>query len=64
MRNLTLLTDFYELTMMYGYFKQKKTDEVVVFDVFFRRNALITYSVSAGLEQATETIIPCSRFIA
>ena len=54
MRNLTLLTDFYELTMMYGYFKQKKTDEVVVFDVFFRRNALITYSVSAGLEQVVE----------
>ncbi|MBQ3496157.1 MAG: nicotinate phosphoribosyltransferase [Clostridia bacterium] len=54
MRNLTLLTDFYELTMMYGYFKQKKTDEVVVFDVFFRRNALITYSVSAGLEQVID----------
>ncbi len=32
-RNLTLLTDFYELTMMQGYFKNP-TDQVVVFDAF------------------------------
>ena len=25
--NLTLLTDFYELTMMQGYFKTQNTDE-------------------------------------
>lgn len=33
-RNLTLLTDLYELTMMQGYFERQE-NEVVVFDVFF-----------------------------
>ncbi|MBE5742417.1 MAG: nicotinate phosphoribosyltransferase [Clostridiales bacterium] len=56
-RNLTLLTDFYELTMMYGYFKEGKTDEVAVFDVFFRQNELITYSLFAGLEQAVDYVL-------
>ncbi len=51
MRNLTLLTDFYELTMMNGYYEKGKHDEVAVFDVFFRQNSLITYSIAAGLEQ-------------
>ena len=54
MRNLTLLTDFYEITMAYGFFKEKKHEEEVVFDLFFRRNKLITYSIAAGLEQAIE----------
>ena len=30
-RNFTLLTDFYELTMMQGYFREK-ADDIVVFD--------------------------------
>ena len=34
-RNLTLLTDLYELTMMQGYFERQE-NETVVFDVFFR----------------------------
>ena len=34
-RNLTLLTDLYELTMMQGYF-ERQANEVVVFDMFFR----------------------------
>ena len=38
MRNLTLLTDFYEITMAYGFFKEGKHEEEVVFDLFFRRN--------------------------
>ena len=41
-RNLTLLTDLYELTMMNGYYLKGKTDEIAVFDVFFRRKELIT----------------------
>ena len=53
-RNLTLLTDLYELTMMNGYFLQGKHDEVAVFDVFFRQNELITYSLAAGLEQVVD----------
>ena len=36
-RNLTLLTDLYELTMMQGYFETQE-NETVIFDVFFRNN--------------------------
>ena len=36
--DLTLLTDLYELTMMQGYFKNP-TDQVVVFDAFYRQPA-------------------------
>ena len=37
-RNLTLLTDLYELTMMQGYFKEKDANETVIFDAFYRAN--------------------------
>ena len=57
MRNLTLLTDLYQLTMGYGFFRQKKHEEEVVFDLFFRKNSLITYSISAGLEQAIDYLL-------
>lgn len=53
-RNLTLLTDLYQLTMMNGYFLEGKKDQRVIFDVFFRQNELITYSVTAGLEQVID----------
>ena len=56
MRNLTLLTDLYELTMGYGFFKEKKHEQTAVFDIFFRQNALITYSLAAGLQQAIEYV--------
>lgn len=32
-----LLTDFYQLTMMQGYFFEKKYD-VAIFDMFYRKN--------------------------
>ena len=35
-RNLTLLCDFYELTMANGYFQSGKRDTIAYFDVFFR----------------------------
>ena len=54
MRNLTLLTDLYQLTMGQGYFNEGKHEEIAVFDVFFRPNALITYSVAAGMEQVAD----------
>ena len=55
-RNLTLLTDLYELTMMQGYFKNH-TNPTVVFDAFFRKNPFdSSYSIAAGLEQAIEYI--------
>ena len=55
-RNLTLLTDFYELTMMQGYFKANNTN-VVVFDVFYRHNPFEGgYAIACGLEQVIRTL--------
>lgn len=55
-QNLTLLTDFYELTMMQGYFNNKNND-TVIFDVFYRENPSGSgYAICAGLEQAIEYI--------
>ena len=53
-RDFSLLTDLYELTMMNGYYATGRKEEIAVFDVFFRQNELITYSVAAGLEQVVE----------
>ena len=56
-RNLTLLTDLYELTMMQGYFKEKYANETVVFDAFYRSNPDgSAYSICAGLEQVADYI--------
>ena len=56
-RNLTLLTDLYELTMVQGYFKEKAANETVIFDAFFRTNPFGSgYSIAAGLEQVIEYI--------
>ncbi len=55
-RNLTLLTDFYELTMMYGYFLNGKTDQIATFDVFFRPYEESNFCIAAGLEQAVDYI--------
>jgi len=55
-RNLTLLTDLYQLTMMNGYLIQGRKDEVAVFDVFFRQNGMITYSLACGLESVVDYI--------
>ena len=55
-QNLTLLTDFYELTMMQGYFNNDNND-TVVFDVFYRSNPSGGgYSICAGLEQVIDYI--------
>ncbi len=55
-RNLTLLTDLYELTMMQGYFKQQIND-IVVFDAFYRKNPSGSgYAITAGLEQVIDYI--------
>ena len=54
--NLTLLTDFYELTMMQGYFKNH-SNQTVIFDVFYRDNPCNgSYAITAGLEQMIEYI--------
>ena len=56
-RNLTLLTDLYQLTMMNGYLKQGRKEEIAVFDLFFRQNGMITYSLACGLEQAVDYVL-------
>ncbi|MBQ8932888.1 MAG: nicotinate phosphoribosyltransferase [Lachnospiraceae bacterium] len=56
-RNLTLLTDLYELTMMQGYFKRKDKNVNVIFDAFYRANPDGNgYAISCGLEQVIELI--------
>lgn len=56
-RKLSLLMDFYELTMANGYFKDNKKDQIAVFDVFFRSIPDGGgYAVFAGLEQVIEYI--------
>ncbi|NLO10319.1 MAG: nicotinate phosphoribosyltransferase [Clostridiales bacterium] len=55
-KNLTLLTDFYELTMMQGYYNNKNND-TVIFDMFYRDNPCSSgYAICAGLEQVIDYI--------
>ena len=57
MRNLTLLTDLYELTMVGGYFVTGKKDQCANFDYFFRRVPDEGgFCIAAGLEQVIEYI--------
>ena len=56
MRNLTLLTDLYELTMMNGYLDCDMADREAVFDLFFRKTEQLDLALVAGLEQAIEYI--------
>ena len=55
MRNLTMMTDLYQLTMMYGYFKAGMRNNTATFDMFYRSKDESThYAVFAGLEQLIE----------
>ena len=55
-KNLTLLTDLYELTMMQGYY-DKQDNPTVIFDVFYRSNPMSSgYAIAAGLEQVIEYV--------
>ena len=56
-RNLSLLTDFYQLTMANGYVKSGIADKIAVFDLFYRQTDEISYAVAAGLEQAIDYIL-------
>jgi nicotinate phosphoribosyltransferase len=52
-----MLTDFYQLTMMQGYYKSNRADKTAVFDLFYRANPSGSgYAVFAGLEQAIRYI--------
>ena len=55
--NMTMLCDFYELTMGNGYFKAGYKDRITHFDLFFRTipdNG--GYAIAAGLEQVIDYI--------
>ena len=54
-RNLTMLTDFYEITMANGYFKNGVGDKITQFDMFFREvpdNG--GFAIMAGVEQLAD----------
>jgi len=55
--NLTMLTDFYEITMSNGYFEHGMKDKIACFDMFFRRvpdNG--GFAIMMGLEQLIDYI--------
>ena len=53
--NLTMLVDFYELTMAHGYFENGMEDQIAYFDMFFRRVPDEGgFAIMAGLEQLIE----------
>ena len=56
MRNLTMLTDLYQLTMMYGYFKEGMQNNTGIFDLFFRPKEDVEYAVMAGTESVVNYI--------
>ncbi|MBR4890494.1 MAG: nicotinate phosphoribosyltransferase [Clostridia bacterium] len=55
--NLTLLTDFYELTMANGYFEHGLKNEIAYFDMFFRKVPDDGgFAIMAGLKQLIDYI--------
>lgn len=57
LRNLSMLMDFYELTMSNGYFKNNLKDTIVYFDMFYRKNPDGGgFAIAAGLEQIIDYI--------
>lgn len=56
-RNLSMVMDFYEMTMSNGYFLEGDKEKKVAFDVFYRKNPDGGgFSIFAGLEQIIEYI--------
>ena len=57
-RNISMLMDFYEMTMAHGYFTKQEEMDRVAFDVFFRRNPdKGGFAIFGGLEQIVEYIL-------
>ncbi len=49
-----LLTDLYQISMSYAYWKAGRQNEYAVFDVFFRKNPFKgQYTMFAGLEEVS-----------
>ena len=56
-QNLSLLTDFYQLSMMNGYFVSGMKDKLVIFDLFYRKNPFENgYAIFAGLDSVIDYI--------
>ena len=56
-RNLSMMMDFYEMTMSYGYFHQPNRDVRVAFDLFFRSVPdKGGYAIFAGLQHVIEFV--------
>ncbi len=51
-----MLTDLYQFTMMYGYFKEGMQDNQGIFDLFFRPKEDIVYAIMAGTESVVNYI--------
>jgi len=55
MQSMAMLTDLYQLTMAYGYWKSGRADQEGVFHLFYRRNPFGGgYAVAAGLQMVIE----------
>lgn len=55
--SLSLLTDLYQLTMAYGYWKTGNTGKEGIFNLFFRKNPFAGgYTISCGLEQVIDLL--------
>ncbi len=53
--SLSLLTDLYQLTMAYGYWKEKREERAAVFHLYFRNCPFQGgYAIAGGLGQALE----------
>lgn len=55
--NQTLLTDYYQITMMYAHYKNNYLNRTGVFDLFYRKNPCDGgYAIFTGLEQVINYI--------
>lgn len=57
-KNLSMLTDFYELTMMQGFLQSGRANKISVFDLYYRKNPFDNgYAIFAGLEQVLDYVL-------
>lgn len=57
MFNLTMLTDFYQLTMLNGYDNCEKDDELMVFDMYYRKNPNNGgYAIVCGINEVIDYV--------